>query len=58
VIASRIAMQVAAGHRISFRIDLTEYHSQYRRREIGSWAYRFLSEDAYIASLIWPSKDV
>src|ERR1019366_716629 len=54
VIASATAMQVAAGHRISFRIDLTEYHLQFRSREMGSRRYCFLSEDAYIDSSVSP----
>jgi len=47
-------MQVAAGHTISFRIDLTEYHLQFRSREMGSRRYCFLSEDAYIDSSVSP----
>src|ERR1035437_5992573 len=45
---------LAAGHRISFRIDLTEYHLQFRSREMGSRRYCFLSEDAYIDSSLSP----
>ena len=42
------------GHRISFRIDLAEYHSEYRRHEMEPWVYHSLSDDAYIISSISP----
>ena len=40
-------MQVAAGHKKSLRMETMEYHPKNRRRKMGYWKYRSVSDDAY-----------